>query len=224
MATKCFGFLKARVMRVTRLDADGVPVVGLKSTVVSGGFVRVGMNMEYEDGQEFLVRNAWGEFCINEQDDPRLKRVTPTLDFCNVDPDLVEIVTGARLIMDGTDAVGFALSEAAPTGRFALEAWSKVAGSGSEYVYWNLPNLGQGRVAGEIALAYETGTFSMSAVSQGAPDAVWAAGATPATTGTPYDQSYLPANETIEEGEHIAVNVTDVAPPTPACGAVELAA
>lgn len=223
MATKCFGYLKARVMRVTRLDADGVPVVGAQSVVVSGGFVRIALNMEYEDGTEFVVRNAWGDFCINEQDDDRLKRVVPTIDFCEVDPDLVEIVTGARLIMDGTDAVGFALSEAAPTGRFALEAWSKVAGSGSEYVYWNLPNLGAGRV-GPITLENAAGTFSLSARSNGAPDGVWAAGATPATTGTPYDESYLPANETIEEGEHIATNVTSIAPPTAACGATALAA
>lgn len=223
MATKCFGYLKARVMRVTRLDADGVPVVGAKSVVVSDGFVRIALNMEYEDGTEFVTRNAWGDFCINEQDDDRLKRVTPTIDFCNVDPDLVEIVTGARLILDGVDAVGFALSEAPPTGRFALEAWSKVAGSGTEYVYWNLPNLGAGRV-GEIALENATGTFSLSSRSNGAPAGVWEAGATPATTGEPYPVSYLPANETIEEGEHIATAVTSTAPPTAACGATALAA
>lgn len=159
---------------------------------------------------------------MNEKDDDRLKAVTPTIDFCNVDPDAVEIVTGARLIMDGTDAVGFALSEAGPTGRFALEAWSKVAGSGTEYVYWALPNLGAGRV-GNITLEQATGTFSLSARSDGAPADTWGAGATPATTGTPFPASYLPANETIEAGEHIATAVTAVAPPTPACGATALA-
>jgi hypothetical protein len=222
MPTKCFGFLKAKVMRVTRLDADGVPVVGAASTVVSSGFVRIALNMEYEDGQEFVQKNAWGDFCVNEQDDDRLKRITPTIDFCNVDPDLVEMVTGARLILDGANAVGFALGEAAPTGRFALEAWSKVAGS-SEWVYWNLPSLGAGRV-GNITLEGATGTFSMSARSAGAPDGVWSAGATPATTGAPYDLSYLPANETIEAGEHIATAVTASAPPAASCGAVALAA
>ena len=222
MATTCFGYLKAKVMRATRLDADGVPVVGSKSVVVSGGFVRIALNMEYEDGQEFIQKNAWGEFCINEQDDDRLKRITPTIDFCQVDPDLVEIVTGARLIMSGSDAVGFAVGEAAPTGRFALEAWSKVAGA-STYVYWNLPNLGAGRI-GNITLEGATGTFSMSARSSGAPDGVWTAGATPATSGTPYDASYLPANEEIEEGEHIATAVTSTAPPTATCGATALAA
>jgi hypothetical protein len=221
MATRCYGYLKARVMRATKLDADGTPVVGAKSTVVSGGFIRIALNMEYEDGAEYVQKNAWGEFCINEQDDDRLKRITPTLDFCQVDPDLVSMITGARLIMDGTDAVGFAVGEAAPTGRFALEAWSKVAGT-SEYVYWNLPNLGAGRI-GNITLEGATGTFSMSARSSGAPDGVWIAGTDAATDGLPYSQSYLPDDETIEEGEHIATNVTSVAPPTASCGAVAYA-
>lgn len=222
MATKCFGYLKAKVARITRLDSAGVPVIGAKSTVTTGGFIRIALNMEYEDGAEFIQKNAWGEFCVNERDDDRLKAVAPAVDFCQVDPDAVEMVTGARLVMDGANAVGFAIDEGAPTGRFALEAWSKVAGTG-EWVYWLLPNLGAGRV-GNITLEGAAGTFTMSARSSGAPAGVWAAGATPATTGDPYPTSYLPATETVLVSEHIVALVTATAPPAAVCGATALAA
>lgn len=225
MATRCFGYLKARVARITRLNADGIPVVGSKSVVTTNGFIRIALNMEYEDGQEYVQKNAWGDFCVNEKDSDRLKAVTPTIDFCNIDPDAVEIVTGARLLMSGTDAVGFAMGEAAPTGRFALEAWSKVAGSGTEYVYWLLPNLGGGRI-GNITLEQGTGTFSMTSRSDGAPNSTTWTGATSGASplpAEPHSPGYLPTDENVDAGEHIATNVTATAPPAATCGATALA-
>lgn len=227
MTTTCFGSIKAKVIRITRADDCGVPVSGAKSTVVSDGFIKVDIKPTYEAGTEFLQRNAWGDFCINEEDKPRLKRITVAIDFCKVDPDVLEIVTGARLLTATSNAVGGVISENPPGGRFALECWSKVpgstgcAGSVQQWVYWLLPNLGYGQL-GQVTLDLSAVTFSFQGDTNGAAASTWSAGATPATTGVPYAASYLPATATINAGDHFAFATTAVAPPTAACGAIAL--
>lgn len=230
MATDCFGSIKGRIARLTRLNNCGVPVVGAKSSLTTKGFIKVDISPTYEDGTQYRQKNADGEYCVNDRDDGVLTELGVTIDFCKVDPDAVEMVTPSDLILSGADAVGFQLGEDKPTERFALEIWSYVAGSGAcsggsqKYVYWLLPNLGNGKI-GDLTIEDATLTFQMSATSKGAPNSTtWTAGATPATTGAPYDQSYLPANAAVLLGRHIAVATTIVAPPAEVCGAVALAA
>lgn len=224
MATNCFGSIKGKVMRVVRLNECGVPVVGAKSVVVSDGFIKVDLSPEYEDGEEFTVKNAWGDLCINEQDAPRLKSLGAAIDFCKVDPDLFEIVTGARLLLSGTDAHGYVLNGDPPDGRFSLEVWSKVPGVGgcaggtASWVYWLLPNLGLGRL-GDVTVENGPVTFSLSGTSAGAPAGAW-------NTTEPFGAttSYLPGTEVLVAGDHFANNITTKVPPTAACGAIALAA
>lgn len=223
MATNCFGSYKAKVARVTRESVCGVPVIGAKSTVVTDGFIKITLSPQYEAGQEFIVKNAWGDFCINEADKPRLKSVDATIDFCQVDPDLVEIVTGARLLMESTSAVGFVLNEDDEADHFALEGWSKVPGTGGcsggsdQWVYWLSPNLGDGSINGDIVLENGAVTFSMKAKSKAGVASQW-------TQAKPYATVFLPGSEVILAGDHLAVNVTTETPPTATCGAVALAA
>lgn len=219
MATTCFGSIRAKVIRVVRLDDCGAPIIGAKSVVVSNGFVKIDVAMEYDDGEEIVVKNAWNDFCINEQDKPKLKRVGLGIDFCKVDPDLVEIVTGARLLLDGANAVGVAFGEDPPDGRFSLEAWTKIPGTGSctaiQYGYFAWPNIGSGK-HGNITLDKGAATFPLSGQSSGA-NVGW--GNSPGGLA-----SYLPGTEVILAGEHMAMNPTSVAPPAATCGAVALAA
>ena len=66
MATKMLNSLKGRVIRITRLDNCGVPVVGACSSIVTAGFITLGFAPEVEAGDEYTQKNAWGDFCINE--------------------------------------------------------------------------------------------------------------------------------------------------------------
>lgn len=224
MATNCFGSYKAKMHRVLRLDDCGAPVVGAKSVVASKGFVKITLTPTYEDGQEFIQKNADGDFCINEKDDPRLKRVNAAIDFCKVDPDEVEIMLGTRLLLDGTDAVGFAVNENDSAGRFSLEGWSAVPGSGAcdggdpQFVYWLVPNLGNGQINGDIVLENGVVTFSMKAESKGTFDDIW-----DEAGPLPFAVSHLPPTMALVEGDHLSVNVTTTAPPTAACGATAYA-
>lgn len=215
--TNCFGSFKAKVIRVTRLDACGAPVVGASSVVVSDGFTKVTLTPTYDDGTEFKVPNAWGDFCVNEHDDPRLLRVSAATDFCKVDPSLLDILLDARLLLDGTDGIGFAINEAATTGRFSLEGWTKVpgqacAGGDEQWVYWLVPNLGGGKINGDIVLENAALTLATLGTSKGAPADQW-------TNVLPFDTNYFPAGEMLVAGDHIAAFVTTIAPPEATCGA-----
>jgi hypothetical protein len=220
MATVEYSSVKGKVARLVRLDECGVPVVGAKSIIVTGGFIRVGLAMTYEDGEEITVKTAWGDLCVNEKDKPRLKRVTPTVDFCRVNPDTFEMVTGARLLLDGADAAGWALGEDPADGAWSLEVWSKVAGTGGcsptgqLYVYTAIPFVESGKL-GDFTLENGAATFTISGESKGANEA-WGDG--------PGAVSWLPGTEEILAGEHIAQNVTDTAPPAETVGAIALAA
>lgn len=229
MTTDCFGSIKGRVARITRLDNCGVPVIGAKSSLSTSGFVKVDFAPTYEDGTAYRKKNANGDWCVNDKGDSVLTELGVTVEFCKVDPDAIEIVTPADLILSGTDAVGFQLGEGLPTNRFGLEIWSYVpgtsgcAGGTQRYVYSVLPNLGDGKV-GAWTLQDDVMSFTVSATSKGAPDSTtWIAGATPATTGAPYPASYMPANAAILSGRHVAMMTTTVAPPAELCGAVALA-
>lgn len=203
-----FGSIKARVVRLTRLDACGVVVTG-NGSLVTDGFISVEIAPSYDDGETFQQKNAWGDFCVNEQDDPRLTEVGLSVNFCKVVPEAYDIVANARTIVSGAAAVGAAFGEDAIADRFALEAWTKVPGQACGatgdplWVYWVFPNVGGGRVGG-ITLENGLATFPTEARTKGAP-ASWGDG--------PYADSPLPTGETLLENEHWAVTVTDTQPP-----------
>jgi hypothetical protein len=216
MPSVCFGSIKARVVRLTRLDTCGAPVSGTGGTVTSGGFISVEVAPEYQDGEEFRQTNAWGDMCVNIVDEPHLLNVGLTIEFCQVDPDIYDMVAGGRILVSGGTSVGAAFSESAQTDRFGLEIWSKVPGpcgtGGQQWVYWVFPNVGSGRV-GSTTLELGTATFPIEATTMGA-HTLWGNG--------PYSPSGLPGTEVIQAGEHWAFALTTMTPPAAACGATSL--
>ena len=204
----CVAPIKGTVMRVVRLDACGAPVTGTDAQVVSKGFISINPSPQYEDGEEFIQRNAAGELCVNEKDADALKRIDLTIQLCNVDPDLIELILGARLIKDGSDSIGFALSEAPSTAKFALEVWQKIAGGacggGSEqWVHHVFPWVENGRL-NDFTIEYGPTTYELAGSTHRNPSY----GSGPHNLWTP----------PLEPDEHYAFQVTDVPPPSPACG------
>lgn len=228
MADECFGTIKSKVARFTRLDECGVPVIGASTTVVTNGYLSIDVSPQYEDGAASRIKNAWGDLIANEVEDPSLLGANLTINAHKVDVATLDIVTSARQVLDGTDAVGAAYAEGAVTAKFAVETWTKLTGTGAcaggiRYLYWLFPFVGNGRL-GDLTLGPEAATFVLTGSTLAIGDDVWTAGATPATTGTPYDLSYLPANAELVEGDHWYFGITSATPPTPACGAAALAA
>jgi hypothetical protein len=137
-------------MRVTRLDECGVPVEGDDSTLVSGGFVQVVTTPVYQDAEEIQVVNANGDNCIDDQADPALRWLTTAIQLCQVNPLLINFLTGDPVVSDDAaptpNTVGFRIDTAVTgTANFALEVWSGVpgqtcgVGTGEQFGYWLYP-------------------------------------------------------------------------------------
>lgn len=215
-------------MRVVRVDACGIPVTGSGSmVVVSKGFVQVQNEPQYEDGEEFFERTADGTVCVNQKDDPVLKRFQCTIDFCEVNTTMFSFISSARELTVGGAGVtgsGFAFAEGTPSNRYSLEVWQRVAGSGAcdasgaqRYIYNAWPNLGASKI-GSYTIENGRSTFQVISESQ--------AGSTTAVTGwlngPGSSTSWLPSGETLGVGEHWLWNVTTTAPPAAACNPTTL--
>lgn len=127
MAANSYSVVRGKRVRVTRLNSCGVyPVpTTTNSLVVSSGFISVQYAMDYEDGDEHIQKNANGDLCINDKACDQFKRVMVTISFCEVDPDLFSLVTGATLEVDSSGIdVGFRVSEGVVCSNFALELWA----------------------------------------------------------------------------------------------------
>jgi hypothetical protein len=150
MANICGGMSRGRAMRLTRLDACGVPVEGPDSTIVTGGFVQVVTTPVYQDAEEIQIPNANGELCIDDQANPALRWLTTAITFCNINPVAINILTGDPLVFNDdtptADSVGFRIgSDTTGTAAFALEVWSGVpgqacgVGGAEQFGYWLYP-------------------------------------------------------------------------------------
>lgn len=221
---RCVSPIKARVIRLIKLDSCGIPVSGVagagSAVVVSDGFVSVSATPEYEEGEEFLVKKADGTLCVSDKDPDELKRVGLEVAVCTLDPDLLVVATGERLLTTspGPSGTGVAYGDGQNTARFSLEIWQPVAGAGAcdpsglqQYVYWAWPNVGNAHITDHT---FENGVFQYGfSAETKAANILWASriGATTWFTGA------------TQTGEHWLHNVTTTAPPTATCGSVLLA-
>lgn len=212
--------IKGRVYRIVKLDSCGNPVTGTGSgmQIVHSAFTSIGQDPQYEDGVEFFERTASGALCVNQKDDPILKRINLTVEFCAVNVTGAAYMMSARELTVGapTTGYGFAVSEGASSNRFSLEVWQEVAGSGAcsatgaqQYIYNAWPNVGASKVGNyNIELARSTlqimsETRAVSVASNG-----WLT-----KNGS---STWLPAGVTLTGTEHWLWNITTTAPPASA--------
>lgn len=219
----CAAPIKGSHLRVVRVDDCGVPVTGAGAlTIVTKGFVQVVMEPDYEDGEEFVERNADGELCVNQKDKPSLKRFSLTVDWCEVDPVLAAYTMSARLLDTEATPVtgtGWAVSEGEPENKFSMEVWQRVAGSGAcdpsgaqRYIYNAWPHVGNTQIG---SYTIENARSTLQFIAETFPaSTTWGDG--PGTT------SWLPVGESVESVDHWIWNITTTAPPTPTCGPTTL--
>lgn len=223
VTSTCVTPIKGTHMRIVALDSCGIPVTGASGmVVVSSGFVQVEREPDYEDGEEFFERTASGAPCVNQKDDPTLKRMALTVQMCEVNVSALAYIISARELTTGspTTGTGFAIAEGNPTNRYSLEVWQEVAGAGAcdasgsqRYVYHAWPNVGATQI-GSYTIENGRSTFEFTSETRGAG----------ATWDTLVGEDYLPADASIETDEHEVFNVTTAVPPDVACDPSTLAA
>lgn len=212
----CVVPIKGTHFRIVALDVCGNPVTGTGGLVATtSSFVSVESTEEYEDGEEFFERTASGQPCVNQKDDPTLKRINLTISMCEINTSMQAYILSARELTTGTPTTGtgFAIAEGQPQNRFSLEVWQEVAGAGAcdasgaqRFIYNAWPNVG---AVQKQAYMIELGrsTLEVTAETRGA-SANW-----DTLVGAPW----LPPAEFIDTDEHYVWNVTTTPPPTASC-------
>lgn len=145
-------------LRVTRLGADGAPVVGTTCDVyLTGGFINFSFTPAYSTGDEIEVKNAAGEVCTYFKMPDTLKNVGMKLEICDPDPALTEMLVGGDVLTAAygsalappvtltgqTAAVGYAAEpigvQGAPYG-VSIEIWAQAVVNGKaagQQPYWH---------------------------------------------------------------------------------------
>jgi hypothetical protein len=114
----------------------------------------------------------------------QFRRVDLAVQFCAVDPDVVNLITGVPVVVTGAPATGtgFWVTEGSVTQRFSLEVWQKVsgqacgAGAVQNHVYWAFPNVGAGRF-NDFTIQDDVLEWSLSGKS-GIASPLWGGGPT----------------------------------------------
>jgi hypothetical protein len=147
MAQDYAASISGSAIRVTKLNADGTLATGASASYVTKAVISLSMTPEYEDGDEFVQKNAGGEVCVTFKAPDTLKRVSLEIAICNPDPEFTAMVAGGELLSASGQSVGWAApiigTDANPNG-VAVEMWSRaiVAGkpaSSNPFWHWIFP-------------------------------------------------------------------------------------
>ena len=230
MTSVCYTPWKVPRVRVTQLDSCGAPVTGC-STVVSDGIISVAMTKEYEDREEFFVKNGDGSFCVKETNPPILKWINLELTFCNVDPEMIGIMSAEPLVYDNfatPRAIGWSTAEGSSfNSNFAFETWTRLSGlstpctGGAEYGYVLFPWVIEGTIGD---LTFENGAANFVLSARTSSGGSWGTGPyfvdlsdAAGTLDAP-----IPLLTPITSTQHHRMFITRLAPPTASCGCTTL--
>lgn len=225
--TICGSMSRGSRMRLTRLDECGAPVPGPTGYLVTKGFVQVVSTPVYQDQEDISQADANGDICIDDQSDPALRWLTLQIDFCNIDPDAINIITGAPLVVnDATptpESVGFRWdAELLGTANFALELWSGISGQGCtaggfpNFGYWLYPYVVQAQI-NEYTVANAALTLSMTARTS--PGSLWDVGPYDIRRDSTTPATLEPLLTPIGPSDHAHFEFSNAPLPDPACGA-----
>ena len=221
MATRSHKIVRGKRIRVTRLNPCGEPpIYGEEcSYIVSKGFVTVTMSPQNEEGTELLLLNADGELCVNDQAQHNFKRWNLSVELCDIDPELVAMITRVNLETDAEGTVvGFRSVEGRIDEEFAFELWSGIGEqdcqNGEEYGYLLFPYVSGGTFSD---LTIENGVATLTIENAfSKTGGLWGVGPYDVVPDAQGDPS--PLSVAIQPGEHHVQRLTTIAPPAPTVG------
>lgn len=125
-AHRCLTSVYAERLRVVRLHADGSLDPGTENMYVTDALISIGSEPEIEAGEELTQRNGGGAICVTASGDDSIRRFNLTLSLCQLDSELIEMLTGATLIESGGVTVGLQMPRQGDVQPIVcVEAWSQ---------------------------------------------------------------------------------------------------
>jgi hypothetical protein len=228
VSNNCFPLVRGRVMRATALDGCGRPKAGACGSVTTDGFVSVAFTANTDEGEEISVTNASGKVCVRDAACPTLTGYTAVITFCAVNPELYAMLTGQAAVYDWQgNAVGFRVNSdrSACDYGFALELWSNVPQVACDpdnpdaqgtYGYILVPFM-QGGTLGDFTIENAAVSFTINGAATKTGSG-WGVGPYDVVRGS--GGTAGPLLEPILSGDHLHVQLTDVAPPEAACDCI----
>lgn len=218
--------VRGRVARVTRLDGCARPVIGEYNQAVTEGVITATFTANQNETEEISVVNMNGKRCVFEPSLPELSGYSVDVQFCAVEPELFEIITGQTLVFDALGTVvgleidtqiklddkGFALEIFA--GSQSVDACEDPNAEG-QYGYLLLPRL-QGGILGDFTV--ENGAINFTITGAATRDGnQWGNG--PYAVDRDADGDPAPLFQALSRTAALRMQITTVAPPEPTDGA-----
>ena len=233
MASVCHSVVRAPSARVTRLgpcgelpdeDSDGCDFATTES------FVDITLTKVFQDRQDALQLNANGDICVDKPKAPILRWYEVTITFCNVDPELFNIVSAEPLILNDAaspEAVGWCtLPDSASASNFALEFWTGTEDEGCDddnlvYGYGLLPRIVQG-VIGDVTITNGVVNFTVTGITRAGNQ--WGVGPYNVLINETGVNAGLPGPllTAVNTQSHKCFMWTELAPPDGVCGCQDL--
>ncbi len=235
MARQAFPVVKGKRMRVTRVGHCGLPIAGEASTIVTKGFITIGLTKVTKDAEDLEAINAEGEVCVADRTPPELKWWEVTITMCDVDPELLSFFTDDPVVLDYAERpVGFRSSKTVKVnGGAAVETWTGIGGadcdiptddsalaegaSAENFGYFLTPWIKEATI-GDIEIGASVMNLTLTGIT--GPPTRWGKG--------PYDVVAQDAANTAGRLltpmglEHLHVQRTSIAPPAVTDGAQAL--
>ena len=104
----CFSSRQVLRFRVALLDATGAPDPGAENGYVSN-LVSIAMTPVIEAGDEFILKDGAGDICASFRDCDKIKGNDAVVTLCNLDAQLIALMTGAMVFEDATGVMGLKL-------------------------------------------------------------------------------------------------------------------
>lgn len=182
MVAQCHSVVRAPAARVTRLGPCGEILEEACAYATTESFVDITLTKVLQDRQDALQLNANGDICVDKPKAPILRWYEVTITFCNVDPELFNIVSAEPLVLDDSlvpEAVGWCtLPDSAAASNFALEFWTGTEDEGCDdddtiYGMGTLPRITQGMI-GDVTIANGVINFTVTGITR--PGNQWGVG------------------------------------------------
>lgn len=143
-AHRCLSQVMACRLRVARLHADGTLDPGDENLYITDALISIGSSPDVETGTVLTQRNGSGNVCVRRRADNQTLGYNLSAVLCNLDAELLEMLTGATLITSGGVTVGLQRPKLGdPQPIVCIEAWAEArtssdqASEDGELLWWH---------------------------------------------------------------------------------------
>ena len=135
MTSTCYASVELAALRIATLTSTGAPSTGAGKGYVTNAAIQLGVTIEVETGTEFTQKNGLGGICATLKQPDTVKGVTLALELCQLDSQLIAIMTGGQQITNSTNTIGMQLPAIGATPPvICVEAWTKAWNGGAQAV------------------------------------------------------------------------------------------